>query len=543
MKSVQDDPSFFVWLHIFNLPYVLSLIMAPVDMPAWKRIFFTFCSYAKISFFVFAFDLLFRIIPASPVRKVLQRTLLGISVTEFILDIVMLSQYSVLGDGEAITFLFISSPREVVEFITHLLANPIIFIAGGLAVFALYLFHKICCRLIRNTVVFLSLLLFSLSLALVPMSGFAFSNSFFRFVQACVESFQYLRQLNYMHTHMTHTYVPSTLMDNPIPYVIFVLGESTSRTHMNLYGYHLPNTPHMNDLQSNGSLFVFDDVISPHSHTENCVAPLLSFSNYENNKPWYETANLLDIVRSVGYKTQWIANQDTGAMFGSIPRIYRRLCDVKRDVTIDPETNKLRFESMDDAVLPALDDSIRESAEKNFILLHLIGTHFEYNHRYPIEFARFAAVDTEGKTEQQRLVLAQYSNAILFNDHIINEIISRFKDKNAVVIYLSDHGEEVYDDPHREYVGHDEYKGSFYMIEIPMMIWTSDKFKELYPQKVEQIRSSINRPYMTDDMIHTVLDLMGISTEGYSEERSVINKNFNSARKRIYKGRDYDKFH
>ena len=70
-----------------------------------------------------------------------------------------------------------------------------------------------------------------------------------------------------------------------------------------------------------------------------------------------------------------------------------------------------------------------------------------------------------------------------------------------------------------------------------MIIWTSDIFRRSYPELEERIAASIHRPYMTDDMIHTLLDIMGIETEEYEPSRSVINPVFDASRPRIYASR------
>ena len=107
-----------------------------------------------------------------------------------------------------------------------------------------------------------------------------------------------------------------------------------------------------------------------------------------------------------------------------------------------------------------------------------------------------------------------------------------------MIIYISDHGEEVYDN--LNFFGH--YDGlSRNMIEIPMLIWVSDEFSRTYPELEARIASSVNRPYMTDDMIHTVLDLMGIETDEYDPAKSIINPKFDASRPRIYSGHLYDK--
>ena len=46
---------------------------------------------------------------------------------------------------------------------------------------------------------------------------------------------------------------------------------------------------------------------------------------------------------------------------------------------------------------------------------------------------------------------------------------------------------------------------------------------------------------MTDDMIHTVLDLVDVATEDYEPGRSIVNSRFDYDRIRIFDGADYDR--
>ena len=46
---------------------------------------------------------------------------------------------------------------------------------------------------------------------------------------------------------------------------------------------------------------------------------------------------------------------------------------------------------------------------------------------------------------------------------------------------------------------------------------------------------------MTDDMIHTLLDMLKIETDEFDSTRSIINKNYDMARKRIYHDKIYIK--
>ena len=52
------------------------------------------------------------------------------------------------------------------------------------------------------------------------------------------------------------------------PNVILIIGESTQRNLMGLYGYPLQNNPHLTELQKSGNLFTFTDVVSPNVYTD-----------------------------------------------------------------------------------------------------------------------------------------------------------------------------------------------------------------------------------------------------------------------------------
>ncbi len=74
------------------------------------------------------------------------------------------------------------------------------------------------------------------------------------------------------------------------------------------------------------------------------------------------------------------------------------------------------------------------------------------------------------------------------------------------------------------------------------MIWMSDRYKENHPDMVLRIERSVNRPYMTDDLPHLMLDLAGIECEWFDPARSVISDSFDVSRKRLLldSRQDYD---
>lgn len=330
--------------------------------------------------------------------------------------------------------------------------------------------------------------------------------------------------------------------------VVFILGESTNRNHMQLYGYYLPNNPRLMELYSRGELILFRDVVSPHSTTVAVLQKLFTFSHYENQeKPWHEFSNLIDILNVAGYRTFWLSNQESSGIWGSVAELFANRSTYHKFTQIRDSREDEGIE--DDKILPLIDEAqefIKEKhSTKNFFVLHLMGGHALYYNRYPYSFHKFEAKDIRlNLREGLRHVVATYDNALYFNDYVVREMIEKFRNEETILVYVPDHSEAVYDeDADGQVVGHIEENATRQMIEIPMMFWASPKFLENHADIWEKIKTASreNRPYMTDDFIHTMLDLMQIETKDYDATRSLINENFNPRRKRIFDGMDYDK--
>ena len=327
--------------------------------------------------------------------------------------------------------------------------------------------------------------------------------------------------------------------DSNIPFVIFVLGEATDRNHMQLYGYRLPTTPRLTARHDRGEIFRFTDTIACANNTAAAMAKIFTFAEKdEPQNDWYLKANLFDILRRTNYHTVWLSNQSPLGLWGNFDKYFSARCDEK--FFIESEDKIARQRQVDGVLLPVLDEFLTaDSAEKNFYVIHLYGTHGIYRERYPAEFEKFSAADEDKPEESWRQGTAQYDNAVLYNDFIVDEIIRRFENKNAVLIYISDHGEEVYDG--RDFAWHSlEEEGNVHMIEIPALVWASKSFRERYPEKISALTAALDRPYRTDYLIHTLLDFMDIRTTSFDESKSIINKNFEE-RPRIYNGVPYSK--
>ncbi len=320
------------------------------------------------------------------------------------------------------------------------------------------------------------------------------------------------------------------------PVFVLIIGESTGRNHMGLYGYYRNTNPQLKSIQN--ELVVFKDVISPHSHTTKSLQKILTFANFENMDPLYKEGNVVELFKQAGYRTYWLSNQYFLGQHETFSTSIAKTAD-HYVFTNDPELNNNK-DSYDEQLLSPLKKTLAEKNGKKFIIIHLMGTHGGYAQRYPTSFNYFnggGRRSTGNSYEQDRI--NEYDNAVRYNDSLIYEIIHMVKATSSYsyVIYFSDHGEEVYDS--RPYYSHQESNATPFMFEIPFLVWFSDNYKKVNKLKVDSLPYWTNRKYQTDHVIHSVIDLSNLELMNYQPEKSVFNLKFKE-NIRVMNNQNYD---
>ena len=103
--------------------------------------------------------------------------------------------------------------------------------------------------------------------------------------------------------------------------------------------------------------------------------------------------------------------------------------------------------------------------------------------RFLIVLANLVKMISIYQLQMVKRIVAQYDNALYYNDYIVSSIIDKFRDSETLVIYVPDHGEAVYDEG-EDMSGHIEENPTHHMIEIPVIMWASEKFRAKYPEKM-----------------------------------------------------------
>ena len=97
--------------------------------------------------------------------------------------------------------------------------------------------------------------------------------------------------------------------------------------------------------------------------------------------------------------------------------------------------------------------------------------------------------------------------------------MSAVSERPAVVIYFSDHGENVYDGG--DFIGRDELH-----VEVPFLVYPNKAFRQKYPVMSEMLSSVSDKPFSTANVIHMILTLSGTSYRLYADSLDIISPRY-----------------
>ena len=329
-----------------------------------------------------------------------------------------------------------------------------------------------------------------------------------------------------------------------VPNIVLIIGESYNKHHSQLYGYNMPTTPRQVALAKEGSLIPFSDVVAPWNLTSYVFKNILSLQAVGEQEEWCDKPLFPEVFRKAGYHVTFITNQFqskageevydfSGGFFLNNPELSKKQFDTRN-------TRTYRF---DESILKEYDRLKKEDTDHNLVILHLMGSHVMYKARYPQgtrKFLKENMYDRPELTKKQRMILADYDNSVIYNDSIVAAVTERFKDKDAVVIYMPDHGEEMFDGkPYvygRMHSADIDYRLARNEMEIPFWIWGSPKYRENHPYGWAAIQQAKDRPMMTDVLPHLLMYFGGINSPLYHEEYNIVSPAYNTKRPRILKG-------
>lgn len=328
------------------------------------------------------------------------------------------------------------------------------------------------------------------------------------------------------------------------PQIVLIIGESYNRHRSQLYGYQRPTTPRQLQRMQDSTLVAFTDVVAPWNLTSFVFKHMFSLHCIGDDGEWCDSPLFPQVFRKAGYHVKFLTNQFlpksgeevydfSGGFFLNNPTLSRALFDERNS----------KLHRYDEGLL---EDYDRMVAKKRYphqlTIFHLIGQHVDYRARFPMKTRRKFTPADYNRTDlspQRQQINADYDNAVLYNDSVVDQIIRRFENENAIVIYVPDHGEECFNGSlpfyGRMHSADIDYRLAREEFEIPFWIWASDEYRMTHPYGWKAIQEYRHRPLMTDALPHTLLFLGGIHSNYYRKNYDVLNAEYNAQRPRVLK--------
>jgi lipid A ethanolaminephosphotransferase len=293
----------------------------------------------------------------------------------------------------------------------------------------------------------------------------------------------------------------------PVLLVIYA-GETARAQNFGLDGYSRDTTPGL----AARHVVNFPDVSSCGTATAvslPCMFSALPQADY-SREGFLSQENLLDVLVRAGFKVDWLDN-NTGDQ-----RIALRTGWRKVDATLAPEA--CQGECTDEVFLPEIARVLATITQDTVLVLHMIGNHGPaYSLRYPAERATFKPACQTPQLSDCTVeeIVRAYDNALLETDFVLSRSIDMLAASDRVLpalLYVSDHGESLGE------AGLYLHSAPRFMAPkeqtwVPMVMWLGQDFQSTMALDDACLRSVAQRPASHDNLFHSVLGLLDISTQ------------------------------
>lgn len=341
-----------------------------------------------------------------------------------------------------------------------------------------------------------------LHMSLLPVSVLASSNVYFREQRALGRLMQSRRDLS--REGAAH------FRDQGLT-VVLVIGEAARSANFHFNGYERETSPNLD----RAGLVAFPDVYSCETNTRFAVPCLMTRGTEADLELPYRETSLVSVFRSLGFETTWLSNQ---GMFWSGSLVERKFT-VAATAAIAQEAQNVRFVNKsgdidfsavrDENLIPPFEQALGGGAKNRLIVVHMAGSHWQYDAHYPEKFRKFTP--TCGDKDPDRCTAEEirnsYDNSLLYTDYVVGELLRRTAAGRSIVFYVSDHGEALGEND--RYL---HYRGSrdLNMRNAATFVWVSSAFAAAFPEKVAALRENRRRRLAHDNIFHSLLDCAGV---------------------------------
>ena len=297
-----------------------------------------------------------------------------------------------------------------------------------------------------------------------------------------------------------------------------VVGETSRALNWQLYGYERETNPL---LSRQPGIVAFSKVLTESNTTHKSVPMLMSDITACNFDSIYHQKGIITAFKEAGYQTAFFSNQRYNHSFIDFFGKEADTFDFIKEDSLDSAYNP-----SDDELLALVAKELSKGNQKQFIVLHTYGSHFNYRERYPSEDAFFLPdYPVEAEVKYRDNLVNAYDNTIRYTDGFLSRLIHMLEEQHvdAAMLYTSDHGEDIFDDSRHLFL-HASPVPSYYQLHVPFLIWMSDTYREAYPEHWQTVTGNKDKDVSSScSFFPTMLELGGVQTSYRNDSSSVVS--------------------
>jgi lipid A ethanolaminephosphotransferase len=298
--------------------------------------------------------------------------------------------------------------------------------------------------------------------------------------------------------------------------LVLVLGETGRSGNFGINGYERDTTPELAHAQVASNRNAWACGTSTAASVP-CMFSPLGREGYLGRRQ--DTENLMDVLQHAGLAVLWIDNQP-----GGCKGVCERVPNVNTSALQDAKLCA-GGECRDEILLQGLDARLAAlpaaKREKGVVLvMHQMGSHGPaYSERTPAAYKRFQPECTSSHLPdcQGDQLRNAYDNTIAYTDHVLGSAIrwlQQHGDYDTAMLYVADHGESLGENnlylhglPYA--IAPDVQK------HVPWITWLSPGFEQRSAIAMACLRGRAQERITHDNLFHSVLGLMQVSTSAY----------------------------
>jgi glucan phosphoethanolaminetransferase (alkaline phosphatase superfamily) len=292
--------------------------------------------------------------------------------------------------------------------------------------------------------------------------------------------------------------VPPTTRPADAPDVVWIIGESLTTKHMQVYGYNRATTPNIQALQKAKQALAFQDALATSPRTMSSVPYILSgLQGVDPTGMIYSTPSIFNYAKSAGYHTGLITAQDF--QWRNIDKLFvdkdmdhfQQGTDFSASVNVSIGADD--HQMFDRGVKPFLAKATQKP-EPLFLVIQMSGSHTPYAAQVPQDMKQFLPEETP-------ISINAYDNTVWYTDKFISRLVQEVHNTrpNAWVFFTSDHGQDFGNGVQNK------FHGSLTpdVIHVPLIVFAP-------AAQLNKLRANAAAPTAHADMFATTLDVMGV---------------------------------